>query len=73
MSETVPWTFQIVDVVFVLRASTYSLYFDVDIWIVWNDKIIYAVNLKIENSLDTSNKSTSQFPGCSHAINYNSL
>ena len=24
----VPWTFQIVDVVFVLRASTYSLYFE---------------------------------------------
>jgi hypothetical protein len=26
MSETVPWTFQIVDVVFVSRTSTYSLY-----------------------------------------------
>ena len=28
MSETGPWTFQIVDVVFVSRASTYSLYFE---------------------------------------------
>jgi len=28
MSETVLWTFQIVDVVFISRASTYSLYFE---------------------------------------------
>ena len=28
MSETVPWTFQIVYVVFVSCASTYSLYFE---------------------------------------------
>ena len=28
VSETVPWTFQIVDVIFVLRASRYSLYFE---------------------------------------------
>ena len=28
MSETLPWTFQIVDVVFVSRTSTYSLYFE---------------------------------------------
>ena len=55
----VPWTFQIVDVVFVSRASTYSLYFE---WISGShftgtllkmrlniQKIIYAVHLKIVN------------------------
>jgi hypothetical protein len=28
MYETVPWTFQIVDIVFVSHVSTYSLYFE---------------------------------------------
>ena len=51
MSETVPWTFQIVDVVFVSRASTYSLFFCVDTWIsLYRDPFKNALKY-LENNL----------------------
>ena len=52
----VPWTFQIVDVVFVSRAPHILSILSVDIWIdkvgIMNDSfmcVIYAVHLKIAN------------------------
>jgi hypothetical protein len=67
VSETVPWTFQIVDVVFVSRASTYSLYFECGYldcldwkswhheWQLYVDSTLHLINMSICSPTVTNN------------------
>jgi len=49
MSKTVPWTFQIVDVVFVSRTSTITLFLLSLYMDPFKIALIYAVHLKVAN------------------------